>query len=191
MLSLGTSLTVYNWTYNIVINLYVGNISYISNIFLIHSWCETQPVTFESYSIPDKYKSPASYKIFNTNNLSTPPPSQARDWITLHYYEKTHIMTVARPLLGSMWLYLCWFRQRVCGHVYKLGSMLLITTSRENNCCEIYIDHWFESQQRHSYVLTFHHSIFVATVMICIRIYYKIWDYLFFLNLINHILSFK
>lgn len=51
-------------------------------------------------------------------------------------------MTVSRPFLGSVWLYVSWFQQRASDCGYKLDSMLHITTVKENNYCEIIYRSW-------------------------------------------------
>lgn len=44
---------------------------------------------------------------------------------------------VARPLLGSVWLYEYRLPQRACDRGYKLDSVILITTDEGDNRYEI------------------------------------------------------
>ena len=51
---------------------------------------------------------------------------------------ETHIMTISSSLLGSVWLYVWWFPQRVCDPGYNIDSALLIIIVISNNRCDIY-----------------------------------------------------
>lgn len=55
---------------------------------------------------------------------------------------ETHIITVAYPSLGSVWLYVWCSPQRAIDRGYKLGSALPITMIYSINRCEIIYRPW-------------------------------------------------
>lgn len=64
-------------------------------------------------------------------------------------------MTVESPLLGSMWLLVCYLQPGSISHCSKLERALPITMFLLNNHNEIFIGSEFDTKQHHFWHLLF------------------------------------